>query len=377
MHRRPTRLVRALLVGVAALVLSAACSDSKPNRLPRPSSQVESTRPVLATIDVRGTVALFDGESGARLTERATGPGIYQDVDGVLALDRSRHVLWVLTAFVSFDAPQRALALDSTSLEPLAEVQLPYPRAVFRTIVIGTDTGYIVGNVGGTTVIVLELNLIRRELGVIPFEFKPGGDSNSWPVMGASLSRTERTLFVSYHGGSTTGTDVLVRDGSDWEQSCPLPGTDRPANVGCIKNHGMVLPLAQGVLATTGSPMVEVYDSSWQRHHLDSLLEGNHLMRVAPGPTTGETAVAVGSCGYVPGLSVLRPDEGTATLLNSETCGDVFAVDDEGRVAVARNIAQLPNSGRPGVVTLESLAGDTPALHISLPSEVIDLCWVR
>lgn len=373
MHPAKIRL-RPVLMGFLALVLTTACSDSKPNRLASPSSQVHLWGPVLAAIDARGTVALFDGASGVRLAERATGPGTYQDVGGVLAVDSSRHVLWVLTAFVSFEVPQQALALDSKSLEPIAVLQLPYPRTAFRTIVVGTDTGYVVGNVGGTTVIVLELNLTTREVAADPFEFNPGAGSNSWPVMGVSLSRNERTLFVSYHGGSTTGTDVLVRDGPKWKQTCPLTRPDRPSNVGCLENHGMVLPLEQGILATTGSPIVELYDSSWERQNLDSRLEGNHLMRLAPGP--GRTAVAVGSCASVPGLSILRPDEGTATLLNSETCGDVLAVDDAGRIAVARNIAQPPNPARPGAVVLERLAGDRSVRHISLPSEAIDLCWI-
>lgn len=329
---------------------------------------------LLAILDASARISLVDGETGRELAGATLGPGEYTD-PGALQVDPARGLVLVLTPFVSYDEPQRLVALRIDDLMPVFATKLPAGAGeVFRTTALSRDSIVAVGNAeGGIVISEVKLNSGDTEG---PTKVIPNGSPHDWWVFAANFSSDESQLFVSYHGAGTGGTDIFERAGATWAATCPFDASQRRDGAGCIVNHGDVVQVGRSFFAATGSATINVYGSEWRSHEIDSGLTGNHLMRFVMAPS-GDSAVALGSCRYVPGLVVLHGDGTGPEMIDSTTCGELAALSSSGLLAIVKNASVNSKAARPGVVVVQALRGEGGPLSIPVASEVADIAWIR
>jgi hypothetical protein len=296
----------------------------------------------------------------------------------VLAHSRDRRVVWALVR------SEGTLVALSRDLRVRKVIRL---RATWsaRAISVGPKTGrlYIAYNVEtvkrgrhdplrAARLAIFTTDGSRRLSDTL---LRPNG-GRSWLVWSLALDPAERRAYVSYHGSDTTGLDVARIDGAKIV-NCKL--RSRPWT-GCWPHpHGQVVAGEDDVVATTGSPVVEVYDLDGALiRELDTGLEGNHLMSVELD-RAGDRLFATGSCGYVPGFAVVELSTGDRRLLthSRSTCAESLAFAGGDVVIAGKTALPVPAPYREGqLLRIDAEHGTVTGSHRA-PSDPTDVLVVR
>jgi hypothetical protein len=320
-------------------------------------------------------VAIADGSDEVSIVSAANGS--YEAVAPVLEYNAERNEIFLLTPFVGYDAAQQLQVRDGTSLDLKRSIDLPVGDGLIARILSVAEDGtraLVVGNRGGTEVVLLELSLADDSRS--SFVYTPTGVERNWTVLWATAAPALDRVYVSFHGAGTTGSDVLVKQADSWELACPPHFSSAPPVEGsaCIPNHGAAMERDGFVYFAQGSRFVGRLATDGASLEIDTGLEGHHLMIfdvLADG-----RVVAVGSCGYVAGVQVASV-ESEPRQVSKTVCGEAIALSAAGeRVAVGRNVAPVPQPVGSGTVELVDLASGA-STAISVPGEVIDLVWVE
>ena len=202
-------------------------------------------------------------------------------------------------------------------------------------------------------------------------------EGRTWFVYQGALTDDERALYLSYHGPDTTGIDRF-----DLDESGLRPCADRtPPPVACIGAHGGFALDGDRLLTSTGdTPVLLVLDEAGNiQGGVDTGLDGNHMLAFAID-TQARRVYSVGSCGYVPGFSVVSLDHpgfpvrsatpGTwswraiptppeVLLRFGEVCGERLAPGPTGLVAVGQVNTVVPDPQLQGaVLVVEASTGE-------------------
>jgi hypothetical protein len=259
-------------------------------------------------------------------------------------------------------------------------------KTAFRAIAIGPRTQriYLAGNrdaaggIGSAVVSVFDPSG-RRLLATHTVRRAAG-----WLVYDTAISPDETRFYVSYHGPSTQGADVLSIRGLKTTRCVPAARSRA-----CLRVHGAVEARGVRLLATAGEPpyILELRANGRVVRTLDSGLAGNHLMEFALDPDRS-LLYAVGSCGYTGGLSRLDLESGTIALFGypaprdvdidgsrSGICGERVSVGSA-LVAVAKTQRPVPTVDRPGQLLFVAAQSGEIASRVPLPSEPVDVLLV-
>jgi hypothetical protein len=267
----------------------------------------------------------------------------------LLATSRDHSVVWAL---VRSEGTLVALTRD---LRVRKVIQLPKHWSP-RAITVGPKTGrlYIAYNVEtlkrgrhdplrSARLAVFAADAGRRLSDTL---LRPNG-GRSWLVWSVAVDPAERRAYVTYHGSDTTGLDVARINGARIV-NCPV---QRGARSGCWTHpHGLAVAGDDDVVAATGSPTVEVYDTSGTLvRSLDTGLEGNHLMGFELD-RAGDRLFAIGSCGYVPGFAVVSFSTGVRQLLTKSRsiCAETLSFAGGDVVIAGQTALPVPAPYREG-----------------------------
>jgi hypothetical protein len=269
-------------------------------------------------------------EDGAILSRRRLGapPTSFPTYGSLLAASPDGETVYALLR-----APRPSIA--AIEGDAVSRLRLP-PGTMWRRLAVGPETGriYVAGNVAGTR----SNDLGDVELGVRLLVLAPDGEElaletirepagRDWYVQGLTISPDETSALVAYHGGDTTGSD-LVR--LDPVRRCV---DSTPAWAACLaENHGRSQWVGEEILAATGERRLALLEPSGRvLRRLDSGLAGAHLMAFA---ISGSTVYAHADCGKGTGISRLSLDGGAPTIL--QACGDVMAVVADSTLVLGR-----------------------------------------
>jgi hypothetical protein len=162
----------------------------------------------------------------------------------------------------------------------------------YRSLSVVGGTAYVFSNDGNAPLLTVVGVAAAR-----PLPLRPTDDKN-WYIYRGLVTADGATAFVSYHGSDTTGIDVIGLD--------PQPGLKcvaAPPSTGCIATHGDIEFWSDALLAATGEGPLRSYGSDLRvLREYDPQLPRNHLMEFT---VAGDTAYAVGPCGYSGGLSAI------------------------------------------------------------------------
>jgi hypothetical protein len=205
-----------------------------------------------------------------------------------------------------------------------------------------------------------------------------------WSIFDVAIDKSGHYVAVSYHGVRSTGADVisLVRD---MRLSCSQSG----AGIGCLRwAHGEVAFNGRRVVATTGTPPNIAVESLHGRllETFASQLPNNHLMTMLVDDST-QQVFALGSCGYVGGLSAvdlrtggvrrLAPELNNpgAVIPRTAACGERMVGAGAGHFLVAQNPIPVPTH-EPSHV-LKMTRGGRVIQSWPTPASVLDLISAR
>jgi hypothetical protein len=236
-----------------------------------------------------------------RVDPPPSGPGHY------LAFSPSRSTLYAL----SEGGALTRLSAATLNGRVRAEIPSSFPGpgvVAYRSLAVGPRTGdvyvfanHVLPSLAGGALLPIEfavVDILDRDL-AWKREVAVRGTPYDWRVYRGAVSRTEDRLFVSYHGTTTTGADSV--DSAGRRLGCDEP--PRP-DEGCLRVHGNVEPLGNGVVGSTGEGPLRRFDSDGRViAEVDPRLPRNHLMEFAVAG--GRHTYAVGSCLYSGGLSVV------------------------------------------------------------------------
>jgi hypothetical protein len=302
----------------------------------------------------------------------------------VMALDSDGRMVHIVVS----DGParhSRVVAVDAATLRVRARHPLE-AGSVYRSIAIGPRTGhlYLFGNqpsAAGSSVIVVRLEATTGKA-VRRWSLRRT-DKRDWRVYQGVVSADEQQVAISYHGPDTSGADVL-----NVETGRPIPcWRAPPPGSGCAATaHGRVDRYGERFLAATGSPTIEqITDSGRVIKRWETGLAGNHLMEFAV-QESAQRLYALGSCGYVGGLSVvdlaagrtnrlappIRRTPGSEKLGPEAVCGERIELLD-GLLAIARTARPVPDPEASGAVLLIDARDGRLLRAVSVPSEPVDL----
>jgi hypothetical protein len=343
--------VKVALLGVAGVLLALPSASASTGR---PALVALGSHNVVVRIDAGGRIERFQlarngGFVGVNPPLLAWAP------DGRTALTLSsqgaRNWLW---AVPPAGQPRRVAALASD----VAPAALVVDRMRRRAL--------IVGNRGREAVLEVVSLGIRASTRSITLPTAGGG--YHWTVISAAVSADGRWLAVSYHGD---------RPGLDWFDLSRAtirrcPGVARPGQV-CQRAHGVVATVGGGFVtaASDGGAVFEVDAAGDQLRSWDADLGRNHMLGVnADGDGR---VVAAGSCDYVGGAAVLRPDGAVTRVPGSryQVCGIRVATSTDGLAALVGR--HLVAGGAPSTVPLVDMATATTVRTLRLPLGVIDV----
>jgi hypothetical protein len=307
---------------------------------------------------LNGHVVAADPATGAVVTGPQIG-ATTRYVGDLLARSRDGRTVYALTAHA-------VVALDAPTLAVTRRYALP-PRTTFRAIAVGQRTGrlYLAGNTPSAAVGAVLAPASGRYLAQTTL--RGGGD---WLVLGISVADDERSLYVSYHGSSTTGADRVAVRGRGLARC-----RDRtPPRIACLSEHGNVRAWRGSVVATTGEgPLLVLSPAGAALARIQLGLPGNHVMQLAISPDGSEAAV-IGSCGYAGGLSLVDLATRTRRVfgrIDREICGERVAYSGNS-VLVARNALPVPQ-GTPSAITVVDRATGRVTRSIPVPTDVLEL----
>lgn len=293
--------------------------------------------------------------------------------------------------FVLLPGPQgRVIAVDTTTGR-ISTIFESNDRA-FRSLAVGPTTGriYLFGN-DGPTILISVLDPEGKPLSTWKM-IKPEGFD--WAVYQGATSVDERRLFVSYHGAARPNVGIKGTTGADWFDVTPQGITCcpqvNPSNVGCMDSHGGFAVYKDGLLtATGGSRVLEIAGNGKVRQAFDTGLDGNHLLEFTIDANQSRL-YAVGSCGYVPGFSVVDLERGGSPvaadpefrfgtdrkpplLFKGGICGERLTLASNDLLILAKTGKPVPDATIPGGLVFLNRATGQVIRTVATPSEPVDL----
>lgn len=375
-----TAMLLVALAGVSCTVDNGRTGGGPPAR-----SRTDSPPGTTPAEPARVFVLLADtrvlGLGGARFnpvwsTDLGTGSG-RQVIGHYLAWGRAGELVALLRGSESSD---RLIALDPTTGRQRAEWELPGGVA-YRSLAVGTRTGvvYLFGNrpsgraTLGTGQDAVVTVLDAQSGRVIRSWTARSADGRDWSVYRGEVSADEQRVFLSYHGSDTTGVDWFTLRGQTLTR-CRPPAPD----LACIDSHGDFTPYGSGLLVATGlSAIKQVGLRGRVIRRYDTDLRGNHLMGFALDRER-KRLYAVGSCGYVGGLSMVQLSTGAtrrlaprlpktrdseAALPANGVCGERISRLGQGRVVITKVANSVPEPDSAGSVLVVDTDGKVVASH--------------
>ena len=372
MWSRARALLVAVLLGTSGCLGSTAGPSSPPA--------------VLLALDARGTLSALAMPSGdllARTHLGGGGPLPYAAGDYLLRAGRQR--------VVALAPPRRGGAAQTLAELALPQLTLvrsvPLPRRIVYRAIAGPDGGlvYAVGNllgrartelgvhVAGVVVTRVDLTTGRERTWMV----RPAG-ALDWTVLDALwVARTQR-LFVTYHGGQTTGADWIDLTGGRF-RVCPGGRIVQLTGLGCLAAvHGALAVSGRYLVAADGNAHRLVLYSLLGRflRMLPSDLHRSHLMVVGVDPYHPSLAYAIGFCGMVGGLDRVPVAGGAPALVGPRSvCGSRLAFGPDGTIAVAQNPTPSVTAGR-ARLTIATLHPWRIRRSIRTPGFLLDLLAV-
>lgn len=355
------------LVFLAASSVTAAAASTGREALGAPA-------PVFAYL-ADNTVVRTDARLVSwRVVRVGERPGEIISTGQLLARSRDHRILWALVRSES-----KLVAL-SDDLRTVKVVPLPKSWSV-RALAVGPKTGrlYLAYNIPTTRrgrhdplraarLAVLAPDGSRRLTDAL---LRPNG-GRSWLVWSLALDPAERHAYISYHGSDTTGLDVATLRAATIV-NCRTAADSRG---GCWTHpHGLAVAGEDGVVASTGSQTIEVYDADGTLvRSLDTGLENTHLMAFALD-RAGDRLFAAGSCGYVPGFAVVGYSSGRRQLLRRSRaiCGETLAFAGGDAVIIGKTALPVPDPQRQGRLLRIDARGGTVTASRATASEPTDV----
>lgn len=306
--------------------------------------------------------------SGRMLSRTALGraPEDFPSFGGLLA--RSRDGLTVY-ALVRGPDPHVAVVVARTG-GVRARLKLP-AGIVFRRLAVGLRTGrvYLAGNSGTGNALSAHLLVLSPAGRRISLTRVRKADGRDWYVDSIAIAPDELRLLISYHGGSTTGADVI-------ELAPVRRCVDRTAkHAACLgRNHGDVAWLSDGVLAAGGGPTLYILDPETGAvvRTLENGLVNVHVMDFV---VRGSFAYVFGGCQYTGGMTEVTLAEGTfrVVIAGHRLCGESAAFLGDTLVVGRRPFHTDPhNPQRPSLLFVDVAAGKI-LRSVRLPDDPADV----
>jgi hypothetical protein len=193
----------------------------------------------------------------------------------------------------------------------------------------------------------------------------------NWYVLRGAVAADERQIFISYHGPDTQGMDIFSI-GPSGIKRCP---SAPDPSLGCIRLHGDFELYHDGFLAATGGPDILQLNSLGEvQRTLHTGLENNHLLEFAASAAAGEL-YAVGSCGYVPGLSAVDLTGGQGRLLvplGGAICGERVVLGPDPLLVILDVSVPMPSVSEPGALLFVDRRSGKTLVRAGTPSSPID-----
>ena len=381
------------LILACTLLAGAACTR---DTTPAPHATITSTstartsapptvRAVSPTVPPPASTHLFalladhrlimaDATSGAVLAARdlAPPPDRVTATGHLLAFSGDGRRLFALLP----GTPGLLAVLDAATATVRATYRPDTPGLAYSGLAVGPVSGrlYLFGERDGAAIVVR----LDPDSGRVTATWtaRPA-EGRTWFVYQGALTADERALSLSYHGPDTTGIDRF-----DLDESGLRPCADRtPPPVACIGAHGGFALDGDRLLTSTGdTPVLLVLDEAGNiQGGVDTGLDGNHMLAFALDAQT-RRVYSVGSCGYVPGFSVVSLDHpgfpvrsatpgvwswrATPTppevlLRFGEVCGERLALGPTGLVVVGQVNTVVPAPQlRGAVLVVEASTGE-------------------
>lgn len=387
-----TRILWLALLYAAVLSLLYGCGERTGQRMEQPS--VVSTISMREGIDPDGAVytLLADNRLVALLPGRTTVEhrlGTTPRVPSVgryMELAADGETLFVL-APGSPGRPAHVAVIDARTARLRALITVQDADTTYRSLAVGRRSGklYIFGNRARDAIV----RVIDPGSGAIEDEWlarRSGG--RDWYVYQGAVTHDETAMYISYHGPDTTGIDRLAIGKRALEQ---CPRATEPG-VGCIRGHGAIEILPDGLLVASGEDSLLMTDEMGRLlREYDTGLGDNHLMEFALD-ADARHAYIVGSCGYTGGSAAIELTSGrlsapvarsTPRILvapaprwdveEGRICGERLAVTPTGTLIIAQTARPAPNPGAPGALLFLDKGTGRLEDILRLPSEPVDV----
>lgn len=255
------------------------------------------------------------------------------------------------------------------------------PREVtWRRLAVGPRTGrlFLAGDVAGSR----RNDLGEVELGVRLLILSPSGDRTSltpirepagrdWYAGWITVAPDESSLLLSYHGSSTTGSD-LVR--LDPVRTCV---DTTPEWGACLApNHGRSEWVGDEILAATGESRLALLEPSGRLvRKLDTRLRDIHLMQFL---LIGRDAYAFGDCVKGAGIARVPLDGIEPYVVVRGACGDVAAPLGDSELVLGRRWSRDPyGRGANASLVFVDLQERKTVRTVELPEDPADVLAVR
>lgn len=362
----------------AFVVASSSCTPAQQRP---PTSPVSGTVYALLADNQLFALSLSTGKV-LNSVSLGAAPVERRGVERIMALAPNHNQL---VALVSEGLPgTNSIAfVDIPALHVQATRPVPVPDVTYRGLALGDQSGriYLFGNrmVGAdagpahgppSDAVVTVLNPTGSEV-LYNWTVRASAGRN-WYVLRGAIAADERQIFVSYHGPDTQGMDIFSIEPSGITR---CPSAPDPS-LGCIRLHGdFELYHDDGFLVATGGPDILQLNSVGEvQRTLHTGLGNNHLMEFAVSVAAGEL-YAVGSCGYVPGLSAVDLRSGQDRLLvplGGAICGERVVLGPDPLLVILDLPVPVPSVSEPGALLLVDRRSGKTQVRADIPSSPID-----
>lgn len=319
-----------------------------------------------------GALVLLDTDS-LRTTARADLAGerdyLIPRVGRYLAALGSDSVIVLL--------PPNAVVVLSVRPLQVARHFLAPPDARWRSISVGPRTGdiYLFGATanGGPLMSILDRrDGSEKQRHVLDRKIGP-----DWIPYYGIVDSAERRAYMSYHGSSTSGADVLSLEG-DSIRECPVFDKESPSiGFGCLRRvHGALLEHRGTLLVATGTSKVgQIVVESGEMAVVETGIPG-HLMEF---DTLGGVLYTVAPCGSGDVVAAIHldgreNDQGLRPFKG--VCGSSLSAVREGVVVVGADRALTAGLPKGELLLVDLRDGSSVRLGVSAPAvDLLRLDW--